>query len=186
MAYQFRQLIFEALTAIVIAAFVGCSSTSLPKKYVREAEPGVTLSSLAADPAAYRGKVVILGGVVKEEQRDGGRLWLYMKNRPLDRDYHPHRPPTQDGPEAGHYWLIVTPERLPPSYRQWARVTVVGRVVGAKETTATNAGPAEPVIAVLYLRGWALGENHEGWEEFEDPQYQVGAPRGIHGEFIGQ
>lgn len=175
-----------SLIVVGIIALVGCSG-SLPSKYLREAERGVTLTSLTAAPEAYRGKVVILGGVVKEEMREGGRLWLYMKNRPLDRDYRPHRPPTLDGPEAGHYWLVITSDRLPASYRDWARVTVVGEVLGTRPAIAAGETAPEPVLGVMYLRGWSLSaDTREGWEEFEDPHYQAGAPRGLHGEFLGQ
>ncbi|HND03949.1 MAG TPA: Slp family lipoprotein, partial [Nitrospira sp.] len=38
--------------------------STLPSKYIEKAEPGVTLTSLAAAPETYQGKTVILGGVV--------------------------------------------------------------------------------------------------------------------------
>ena len=84
-----------------IFVVVGCSP--LPARYVQQAEPGVTLTSLTQSREGYQGKTVILGGVVVDQKQDGQRLWLHLKNRPLDKDYRPHRPTVNDGPEAGYY-----------------------------------------------------------------------------------
>ncbi len=111
---------------------ISFSCSPLPRKYLHQAEPGVTLTALVTNPETYRGKVVILGGTIVEEKQDRGRLWLRMRNRPLDEDYHPHRPPLLEGPEAGHYWVVVSPDKIQKNYKSWARVTVVGQVVGVK------------------------------------------------------
>src|SRR5262245_30947955 len=79
------------LTISLLCASLSCSP--LPRKYLHQAEPGVTLTDLVTNPDMYRGKVVILGGTIVEEKQDRGQLWLRMRNRPLDEDYHPHRPP---------------------------------------------------------------------------------------------
>ena len=156
----------------------------MPSRYVHEAEPGVTLTALTTHLEKYQGKVVILGGVIVEYKQDGDRLWLRMRNRPLDEDYRPHRPPALTGPEAGHYWVVVDRGKIPANYRSWARVTVVGQVSGMNPPT-TQANPVdEPVIAAMYIRRWggSAGTGH-AWEEFEDPSYRFRTPRGIHGEF---
>ena len=113
------------VTLVWLSLSMGCSS--LPSRYVQQAEPGVTLTSLTTSPEAYRGKTVILGGVVVNQKQDGQRLWLHLKNRPLDKDYRPHRPTVNQGPEAGYYWVLVSKAAtLPAKSNQWARVTVVG------------------------------------------------------------
>ncbi|MGH7227603.1 MAG: Slp family lipoprotein [Nitrospiraceae bacterium] len=171
------------LAMCLLWATIGCSST-LPRKYVHQAEPGVTLTALVTHPDMYEGKVVILGGVIVEETQDGGRIWLRMKNRPLDQDYHPHRPAVVDGPEAGHYWVVVAQDKIPKTYRTWGRVTVIGQLSGDKPTTAKTDPGNEPVLTVMYMRGWgATRETENAWEEFEDPNYRVRRPGGIHGEY---
>jgi starvation-inducible outer membrane lipoprotein len=90
---------------------------------------------------------VILGGVIVEEKEEGDQVFLRLKNRPLDKDYVPHRPPSLDGSEAGYYWLTLSRHDLPNQYREWARVTVVGRVEGTRSQ-------GEPLLNALYLRGW--------------------------------
>ena len=112
-----------------------------------------------------------------KEGEKGGQLWLRLKNRPLDSKYYPHRPISLDGPEAGHFWVTApSRQQLPPQYRQWARMTVVGRVIGT-----TNE---EPVLLLMYVRGWNnSGRNEDAWESSIDPAYVPSIPEGLHGEF---
>lgn len=159
----------------------GCTSEPLakmrlvnvPRHYVRMAEPGTTLTALTAHPEMYRGKVVLLGGTIIEEEENEQYLWLHLTNRPLDQDYIPHRPANMDGPETGSYWVVVTKQQFPREYRQWARMTVVGRVTGMQRFET------EPVLSLLYVRGWGLSPAHHGVWENLDPNYIPSTPGGI-------
>ena len=166
-----------ALSALLLV-LAGCHT--LPAKYVKQAEPGVTLTALTASPQQYQDKVVILGGVLVKEGEKDGQVWLRLKNRPLDPQYHPHRPTSLDGPEAGHFWVTApSRQQLPPRYRHWARMTVVGRVIGT-----TNQ---EPVLLLMYVRGWDYsGQNEDAWEASTDPAHMPTIPEGLHGEFQTQ
>ena len=170
------------ISSIVLALILTACHTPLPAQYVEQAEQGVTLTSLTASPQQYRDKVVILGGVLVKERDEGGQVWLHLKNRPLDPKYHPHRPISLDGPEAGHFWVTVANrEQLPPRYRQWARMTVVGRVIG------TTKQDQEPILLLMYARGWDYsGKNEDAWEASIDPAYVPSIPEGLHGEFQTQ
>jgi hypothetical protein len=150
-----------AITATVVLS--GCAK--VPRHYVRMAEPGTTLTALTAHPEMYRGKVVLLGGTIIEEEENEQDLWVHVLNRPLDQDYIPHRPPDMTGPEAGSYWVVVAKQKFPRQYREWARMTVVGRVTDMQRYE-------EPVLVLLYVRGWGMSSAHHGvWENF-DPQYK--------------
>jgi starvation-inducible outer membrane lipoprotein len=169
-----RSLSLIALPTILTAC------TTLPSKYVEQAEPGVTLTALTASPQQYRDKVVILGGVLVKELEEGDHIWLHFKNRPLDPQYRPHRPLSLEGPEAGRFWVTAANrQQLPNRYRQWARMTVVGRVIGV-----TNQ---EPILLLMYVRGWDYsGKNDDAWETSIDPAYVPAIPEGLHGEFQTQ
>jgi outer membrane lipoprotein len=155
----------------------GCAK--VPRQYVRMAEPDVTLTALIDHPERYRGKVVLLGGTIIEEETNEQHLWLRVKNRPLDQDYIPHRPADTDGPEAGSYWVMVAKQQLPPNYRHWARMTVVGRVTG------TQRFETEPVLSLIYVRGWGMSTAHDGAWASVDPSYLPSAPSSIQGELGG-
>ena len=157
---------------------VGCST--VPRQYVKMAEPGVTLTELIAHPDNYRGKVVLLGGTIADEEATEEYLWLYMKNRPLDQDYVPHRPVDMDGDEAGYYWVMIPKKQTPRAYRDWGRMTVVGQVTG------TQRSATEPVLSLLYVRGWGTNQAHHSvWEKSSDPNYVPSVPAGLGGEFKG-
>lgn len=155
----------------------GCAWTNtVPDKFVRQAEPGVTLTSLAGRPDAYKGKVVILGGVIVEEKRAGGHVWLWIRNRPLDEDHEPHRDASRTESESGHYWVMVDPQGLPKDYRIWARLTVVGRVsdmaIPKFDAPSDGRKGSEPILGALYMRGWSYGGRlDDAWEISQDPRY---------------
>ena len=160
------------IMAISMTVFLwGCAN--VPRQYVRMAEPGTTLTALTAHPEMYRGKVVLLGGTIVEEEENEQDLWLHVINRPLDQDYIPHRPVDMNGPEAGSYWVVVTKQQFPRTYRQWARMTVVGRVTGTQRLAT------EPVLSLLYVRGWGLDSAHHGAWENVDPNYIPSTPGGL-------
>ena len=162
------------LVAIASGALFGCSS--VPRRYLWMAERDVTLSMLSANSKPYVGKVVLLGGTITEEENDDQWLMLRLKNRPLDQDYKPHRPADSEGTEAGSYWLMVSKKQVSPKFRSWARMTVVARVTGYQRPQN------EPVLLLLYMRGWGASGDHAGLWENVDPNYVPGVPGGIHGE----
>ncbi len=158
--------------------FWGCAN--VPRQYVQMAEPGTTLTALTAHPEMYRGKVVLLGGAIIEEEESEQYLWLRVKNRPLDQDYVPHRPVDTGGPEAGHYWVVMPKQQIPREYRHWVRMTVVGRVTGTQRLAT------EPVLSLLYVRGWGASQVHDAvWSDSSDANYVPSVPTGIGGEFKG-
>lgn len=163
---------------LVLCMTVGC--TTVPRKYLSEAVPNLTFSTLAASPQLYHSRLVVLGAViVREELREGG-LWLHVKNRPLNKDYRPQLPPTPYDPEAGSYWIVVeNSQTLPNSYRHWGDMTVVGRVIGQ--------GPDnEPLLKMVYVRGWGITSTHNGvWEHVVDMNYVPSMPAAVRGE-LGQ
>jgi hypothetical protein len=172
-----------SLLVLVALSLVGCQST-VPKKYVRQAQPGVTLTALKEHPEAYREKVVILGGVIVDKKEEDGRVWLWIKNRPLDKDFVPHVPAYPDGPESGYYWIALTPEGLPKSYQSWARITIVGRVSDEPHPTIEGATGSDTVLVGVYLRGWSgtwggYGTRKEVWEDTRAANAMMSAPKTI-------
>ena len=164
----------EALVATGLIA--GCSFSTrntIPNEFIQQAEPGVTLTALTTHPDLYQGKVVIVGGVPLAEIREGDRVWIELRNRPLDANYVPHRPLSRGGPEDGHYWVLVSSHDFPPTSHTWARVTVVGRVL-ARLLSAPPQVTAEPgpVLAVLYIHAWPVDESRaETWQDRRNPHY---------------
>jgi starvation-inducible outer membrane lipoprotein len=166
-----RWTVCLALLATMTVTLWGCAA--VPRRYIWIAEPGVTLTMLSTNPQPYIGKVVLLGGTITEEEENEQFLLLRLKNRPLDQDYEPHRPHDLASPEAGSYWVMVSKQQVPPKYRNWARATVVGRVTGEQRFKT------EPVLILLYMRGWGASGDHAGLWENINPNYVPAVPGGI-------
>lgn len=171
---------YASWVSLVFALWLAVGCSPVPKKYLREAVPDVTLTSLASSPDVYRGRLVVLGGVIVEEEMRDGSLWLHMKNRPLDQDYRPQLPPSADNPEGGPYWVVIgNHQTFPDSHRHWADMIVVGRVAG-------SARGKEPILNMVYARGWGMNSAHDGvWEHTADSNYATYTPAGAVGE-LGQ
>jgi starvation-inducible outer membrane lipoprotein len=163
----FSRILF--LLALCLA--VGCSP--IPRKYLREAVPNVTLSELTATPQAYRNRLVVMGAVILEEEERGGALWLHVKNRPLDQDYRPQLPPSPDDPEGGWYWVVVGDQQsFPNTHHHWGDMIVVGRMTGL-------APGKEPILKMVYVRGRGIQSAHDGvWEDLVDANYIPSTPAG--------
>jgi starvation-inducible outer membrane lipoprotein len=170
-----------AAAALLAGGLAACRGETIPKQYLKQVDPDVTLTRLSKRPDAYQGKVVILGGVIVSEKPGDNRVWLRFKNRPLDVDYVPHIPVTNEGPEAGHYWVMVSKRDLPPDYREWARVTVVGRVMGGRTGQEESAVGEELVLSALYLKGWDRRLGGYGAREVDDSggAGSAAGPRGV-------
>jgi len=173
-----RHVLAGVLACIGLLAQAGCAG-NIPSKYLKQAEPDVTLTALVNHPEAYKGKIILLGGVVVEERRADGQIWLHVKNRPLDVDYHPHRDASGVESESGHYWIVLSMQKLPPAYKDWARLTVVGKVIepaDGKSGSAEQVRASEPVLGALYLKGWGYGMEEHAWEASQDANYLTTSP----------
>jgi hypothetical protein len=74
--------------------------------------------------------------------------------------------------------VVTDRSEFPPQYRHWARMTVVGRVVGWMNES--SHGIREPVLGLMYVRGWGLSSSHDGaWESRIDPNYLPTTPQGL-------
>jgi outer membrane lipoprotein Slp family protein len=159
------------MLVVVCTAASGCGA--IPSKYLREAQ-WVTLTQLRTHPELYRGKTIILGGAIVMQRTQEGRVWLLVRNRPLDRDYVPHRAAIVGGIEDGHYWIVVTPEALPRGYQHWGRLTVVGKV--GNQPPPDLASAHDPMLYAMYLRGWKIDVAESTWEATVDPSYIPSMP----------
>lgn len=171
-------LMSRVLFLLALCFAVGCSP--IPRKYLKEADPSVTLTTIKRNASYYQDKLVLLGGVIMEEKAQDGRLWLHVENRPLDQDFRPQLPPSTSDPESGWYWVVVGSHgKFPANRRHWADMTVVGRVAGISPGK-------EPILRMVYVRGWGLKSEHDGaWEEIVDANYILDTPSGAVGE-MGQ
>jgi len=169
------QSMIRFFVVVALGLAVGCSP--VPRKYLRDAIPNITLSQLKATPQAYQDRLVVMGAVILEEEQRDGFLWLHVRNRPLDQDYRPQLPPSADDPEGGWYWVVVGDhQKFPNSHHHWGDMVVVGRMTGLTPGK-------EPVLKMVYVRGRGLQSEHDSaWEDLVDTNYIPYIPREVIGE----
>ena len=162
----------RTIPLLALCVAVGCSP--VPRKYLREAVPNVTLSKLTATPQDFRDRLVIMGGFILEEEERGDALWLHVVNRPLDQDYRPQLPPSPDDPEGGWYWVVVGDHQsFPNAHHHWGDMLIVARMSGL-------APGKEPVLRMVYVRGRGMQAAHDAvWEDFVDANYIPSLPSGV-------
>lgn len=139
---------FPFLFWVVAAGLSGCAPTYM-------ADPGLPpggLATLVADPQAFRGQEVRLGGDILSLTHAEGKSLLSVRHRELDARGYPY------GPESGHIFLAESLGFLSPSsYLIGRQVIVTGTVAGSREGRL-----------LLVARDLKLGD-YPRWEKYYYP-----------------
>ncbi len=141
----------KVLTAVCLLFFLigGCASVISPEA-VRRAEPAVPFEELLRDPEAYRGRAVILAGVILESlnTREGTLLTVLQKPGPYGG-----RPENTD--ETGGRFLLLHPEYLDVAvYAPGRELTVAGEVLGRRLKALGEIEYAYPLVRAGEIHLW--------------------------------
>jgi outer membrane lipoprotein len=121
------------------------------------ADRRVIFSHLSETPDAYRGKYVMLGGVVAavKRGRDGTQLEVIQHNI-VSRDL-----PDVSVPSGGRF-LATTPEFLDPErYGPGTLVTLVGKVTGREVHELQGREYFYPVVAITEIHDIVIQQETE-------------------------
>jgi outer membrane lipoprotein len=111
------------------------------------ADPTITFSQLSANPDAFRGKCVMLGGIIAAITRDGGTQ-LEVIQHAIDKWELP-----DESIHTGGRFLAATSVVLDPEkYEAGTLVTMVGEVTGRKVHVRQGQEHVYPVIAIKDIR----------------------------------
>ena len=110
---------------IALCLLSGCVY-AVSRGVLEEVDREITFSALVKDPAAYQGRVVLLGGVIVKtvNKQEGTLLEVYQTN--LDREGRPTDTDRSEGRFLGLYQGFLDSE----IYKQGRQVTVAGTVQG--------------------------------------------------------
>ena len=130
----------------------------MSKKVRQEADQSLSFPVLANDIDAYKGKIVILGGVIAQTTPKSGQTELEIVQKPLDSS---NMPETTDKSEGR--FLVITDSFLDPLiYKKDRKITVAGEVMGSEVRKLNELDYHYPVIKSQELKLW--------------PQTKSGAP----------
>ncbi|TYO99706.1 outer membrane lipoprotein [Geothermobacter ehrlichii] len=140
------------LSVVLLAALLltGCGHV-LPEAALERVDAGIDFAALQRDPAQYKGRTVLLGGVILGLDTGKDDATVEVLNWHLDRRGEPF---AQD--EAGGRFLVRTDRWLDPAiYMPGRLITLVGEVEGVETRELYGTDYRYPVVR--------LRENHV-WE----------------------
>ncbi len=147
-----RNMARAFIPAVVIAVFAlaGCAPP-FPKDLLRQVDSSISFTDLKKDPDRYRGKMLMLGGMIIETRNlpTGTRIEILQK--PLTGG---GRPAATD--ETGGRFLAETTAFLDSAvYLPGRALTVIGEADGSREQQLGAVPYRYPVVTVKDLHLWA-------------------------------
>lgn len=153
---NYFRLIFRCVLFFLVVAGLSACAPAMSKKIRQEADQSLSFPLLASDPDAYKGKIVILGGVIANTTAKTGQTELEIIQKPLDSANKPETTDRSDG-----RFLVVADSFLDPMiYKKDRKITVAGEVVGSEVRKVNELDYRYPVIKSQELKLWP--ENNKG------------------------
>ncbi len=140
-----KKLLIMMLPLLLLAG--GCAH-NLSKRSLALADRTITFGKLRENPDAYRGKFVILGGVINTISHTPQGTQLEVAQYSLDGREMP-----DEASSSGGRFLAMAPEQLTASVcRTGLLVSMAGEVMGKKVLLREGEEDVYPVIAIKELR----------------------------------
>jgi outer membrane lipoprotein len=137
-------------SALALVILLGGCATAFPREVMRTVDTAITVEALRGDPAAFKGRRVIVGGEILSTQPRPGETVIELLARRLESDDSPEYSDRSPGRV-----LLHTADFLDPAvYAPGRRITVIGTVTGAEERKVGELPYRYPVIAVERIRLW--------------------------------
>jgi len=139
------------LLSMLLAAAAGCGNGPISGRYRQEAgaDP-VGLRSAQADPAAYRGAMVVWGGEVLKVVNGRRAAELYVLETPLDA----HERPVNAELSSGRFVVRTDRPLNEHLFSRGRRITVAGRVEGHVTGPVGHARYRHPLIVPRQIYIW--------------------------------
>jgi outer membrane lipoprotein len=164
---------------IVLSLLSGCVH-AVSRNVLQEVDREITFSALLNDPIAYKGRVVLLGGVIVStiNKQEGTLLEVYETR--LDREGRPTNIDRSEGRFLALYEGFLDSE----IYAAGRQVTIAGTVQGEKIQPLGEVEYRYPYLLVKEIHLWKEEKpvQHEpyAWGLWYDPWYPWG-PWGFWG-----
>lgn len=158
-----KMLVGVSSLGLLLVFLSGCSYP-ISQAVRRQAAGNLSFSDVLARPSAYRGTVVIWGGIVVKAVGSPGRSELYMWETPLDYRGKPGAKGLSNG-----LFIARTSQFLDPKkYVEGRKVTLAGKIAGGKLGTYDDRPYVYPVIEIEEVHLW---EEPVKWNWGKIPYY---------------
>lgn len=136
------------LTLLPLLLIVGGCAHNLSKEALALADRTISFSKLSENPDAFRGKTVILGGVIRKTTQTPHGTRLEVQQYSLDGREMP-----DETSDSGGRFLANVPERLAGSIcGTGLLVSMAGQVMGKEAIVSEEKEFSYPLIGVRELR----------------------------------
>ena len=140
-----KKLLIMMLPLLLIAG--GCAH-NLSERSLALADRTITFGKLRENPDAYRGRFVVLGGVIKTISHTSQGIQLEVEQYGLDS----REMPDQASGSGGRFLAMASEKLTEPVCGLGAPVSMAGEVVGKKVLFREGEEYVYPVIAIKELR----------------------------------
>ncbi|MCX7822226.1 MAG: Slp family lipoprotein [Syntrophobacterales bacterium] len=155
-----RKLVSILLGFLLILTAYSCAP-SMFGQYASQIKEPITLLQAKANPARYKGEMVIWGGkIVKVTNRQEGTYFEILQF-PLGYDAKP-----KEGDNSEGRFAVVYPGFLDPAiYRESRLVTVAGRIQGVEVIAIGEVRHTVPLVKAEKIHLWEEARLVSPWYE---------------------
>ncbi len=154
----------------------GCSYAISPA-VSRTADRAITFKHIQADPSSFRGKTVILGGLIAQVRTVKNGTLIEIVQKELDYWGKPRRTD-----RTGGLFIVHQPRALDALvFAPGREITIAGEVAGTEERSLSESAVMYPLIKAREIKLWP--REKPGWDKppFLDPLHDPNAPQGKFG-----
>lgn len=144
--------------------FQGCSYAISPD-LAKRADKTIPFETLERDPEPYKGKLVILGGVIVQTTTVKQGTLIEVLQKPLDYWGKPRRTDTSGGKFLVHYSAYLDPLVYAPE----REITVAAEVEGTRSKALGDIEYSYPVVLSKELKLWPRERPPQYRPDYMDP-----------------
>jgi len=145
---------FPAVAVVAVLLMAGCASVISPG-VLKDVDQSISFDQLLAQPEAYKGRTVLLGGDIIETQNFPDETVIVVLHRPLGF----RKKPEAEGTSKGRFIVSAVGFLDPAIYGRGRKITVAGAVRGKEERALGEVVYAYPVIEKRELHLWPEEES---------------------------
>ncbi len=157
------------MATLILMVTAACASV-ISKKVLDEVDPSVGFVEILADPDAYLGRGVLLGGYVIETRNLPGKTLILVLQSPLGY----RKEPAAESSSKGRFIVSVPGFIDPAIYRPGRKVTVAGTISGKDVRPLGEVEYTYPVITKKEIYIWP-----EERSVLSEPRVRFGVGIGI-------
>jgi outer membrane lipoprotein len=144
--------------------FQGCTYAISPG-LAKQADKNIPFESLENDPESYKGKLVVLGGVISQITPVKQGTLIEVEQKPLDYWGKPRRTDRSGGRFLVHYSAYLDPLVYAPG----REITVAAEVEGTRSKALGDIEYSYPVVLSKELKLWPRERPPQYRPDYMDP-----------------